>query len=185
AIPNVTFTLGDGSSVALNRSFDAVVGRFVMMFISDPTATLKRLAVNLRPGGIVVFHEWAARISPISPALPVLASLARIICATFERSGAWLDIGVELHSHMSDAGLLPAPRPLAEIAVCTGSDPAAHRRWAGFAESLLPKIVEYGIAAEQEVRDIVGDLREEFLQANVLVPLSWPMIGQWARKPDT
>jgi SAM-dependent methyltransferase len=184
SIENVSFQRGDVGSLALDRTFDVVVGRFVMMYLDEPTAALKAIAENVRPGGITVFHEWAARLSPISPELPVLASFANVIGATFERSGARLDTGLELHSHMRDAGLEPGPRPLAEIAMCAGTDPVAHRRWARFAESLLPKIVEYGIASEREVRDIIdGPLREEFLHARVLVPLSWPMIGQWARKP--
>jgi len=49
---------------------------------------------------------------------------------------------------------------------------------------MLPKIVEYGLGAEEEIRHSVEhDLREELLAATGLVPLSWLMIGQSARVP--
>jgi hypothetical protein len=49
---------------------------------------------------------------------------------------------------------------------------------------MLPKIVEYGLAAEVAVLDIVErQLRDELMDACGLIPLSWLMIGQWARKP--
>lgn len=114
---------------------------------------------------------------------PVLASFQNLLSATFERSGARLDIGAELYRRMRDAGFEPAASPLAEIAMCL--DPAVgYRRWALFGVSMLPKIVEYGLAREEEVLDLTERrLRDELLDARGLIPLSWLMIGQWARKP--
>jgi len=49
---------------------------------------------------------------------------------------------------------------------------------------MLPKIVEYGLGTEEEIRHRVEhDLRDELLAGTGLVPLSWLMIGQWARVP--
>jgi hypothetical protein len=62
----------------------------------------------------------------------------------------------------------------------------AYRHWALFARSMLPKIVAYGLATQEEVVDVVErQLRDELIAAHGLVPLSWLMIGQWARKPQT
>jgi hypothetical protein len=155
--------------------------------MSDPTAALQRIAERVRPGGVVAFHEFVASRSPASALnLPVLASLLDLLSATFARSGARLEIGAELSWRMREAGLEPDPTPLAEVAVCTGQGAAGYRRWALFALSMLPKIVEYGLAAEGEVLDTVErQLRDELLKARGLIPLSWLMIGQWARKPQT
>jgi len=115
---------------------------------------------------------------------PVLAALLALFTATFQRSGARTDIGAELYPRMRDAGLQPSPRPLAEFVLCPARDTAAYRRWALFARSMLPKIVEYGLGTEEEIRHSVEhDLREELLAATGLAPLSWLMIGQWARVP--
>ena len=183
-IANVVFHKADARSVRSERLFDAAVGRFVLMYMSDPTAALRLIAERVRPGGIVAFHEWVVGISTASANQPVLASFQNLISTAFERSGARLEIGAELYWRMRDAGLEPEPRPLAEIAVCMGQGPVAYRRWALFARSMLPKIVEYGLAAEKEVLDTVeGRLRDELSDARDLMPLSWLMIGQWARKP--
>ena len=85
---------------------------------------------------------------------------------------------------MRDAGLQPDPRPLAEVVLGPARDTVAYRRWALFAHSMLPKIVEYGLGAEEEIRrSVEHDLREELLAGTGLVPLSWLTIGQWARRP--
>jgi SAM-dependent methyltransferase len=184
AIANVAFREGDARSVKSERLFDAAVGRFVLMFMSDPTAALRLIAERVRPGGILAFHEWVAGLSTASANQPVLASFQNLISATFERSGAHLGIGAELYWRMRDAGLEPEPRPLAEVAVCMGEGAVAYRRWALFARSMLPKIVEYGLAAKKTALDAVErQLRDELIDARGLMPLSWLMVGQWARKP--
>jgi SAM-dependent methyltransferase len=183
-ITNVVFREGDARSVHSERLFDAAVGRFVLMYMSDPTAALRLIAGGVRPGGVVAFHEWVAGISPSSAMnLPVLAALQNLISTTWERSGAWLEIGAELHGRMRDAGLEPDSRPLAEIPMCVGQSATVYRRWALMARSMLPKIVEYGLATEQTVLDIIErQLRNELLDVRGLLPLNWLTIGQWARK---
>src|SRR5713101_8572673 len=56
-ITNVEFRESDVRLVDRGRLFDAAVGRFVLMFMSDPTATLRQVAERVRPSGIVAFHE--------------------------------------------------------------------------------------------------------------------------------
>jgi ubiquinone/menaquinone biosynthesis C-methylase UbiE len=185
AIQNVVFREGDARSVRPERPFDAAVGRFVLMYMGDPTTALRLIAELVRPGGILAFHEWDAGAPPVSSmSLPVLGSLQSLLVETWVRSGARSAIGGELYERMRDAGLEPDPRPLAEIATCAGRETTAYRRWALMARSLLPKIVEYGLATEQTVLDIIErQLREELIDVRGLLPLSWLMIGQWARKP--
>jgi ubiquinone/menaquinone biosynthesis C-methylase UbiE len=182
-ITNVEFRESDVRSLDPERLFDAAVGRFVLMFISDPTAALRQIAEGIRPGGIVAFHETDTRIG-IAPAMnqPVLAHLQDLIDQTFKRSGARSEIGGEMYWRMLDAGLEPDPMPLAEIAVHMGNGEVAYRRWALFARSFLPKIVEYGLATEKDILDILDQLRDELVPARGFTPLSWLMIARWARK---
>jgi ubiquinone/menaquinone biosynthesis C-methylase UbiE len=184
-IDNVEFRCSDARLVNPERPFDAAVGRFVLLFMSDPTAALRLIAERIRSGGIVAFLEWDARVtSAAAMNQPVLARLQELLARAFQRSGARLEIGAELYGRMLDAGLKPEPRPLAEIAVHMGQGEVAYRRWATMARSLLPKIVEYRLATEQEVLDLVEhQLRDELMSAQGFTPLSWLMIGQWARKP--
>lgn len=182
-LTNVTFHQGDARSIEAEKLFDAAVGRLVLMFTSDPTVALRLIAERVRPGGVVAFHEWMGEVSSAINQ-PVLASLQNLLSATFARSGARLEIGAELYWRMVDAGLEPEPRPLAEIAVDAEQGAVAYRRWVLIARSLLPKIIEYDLATEEEVLNTVEhELRYELLATRSLTPLSWLMIGQWARKP--
>ena len=183
-IGNVTFCVGDARSVDAERLFDAAVGRLVLMYMSDPAAALRRIAERVRPGGIVAFHEWVAGACPASAMnQPVLASFQDLMWATFERSGARLEIGGELHRLMADAGLEPEPAPLAEVAMGDGA--VGYRRWALLGRSLLPKMIEYGLAVREEILDTVERRLRDELMDRPLMPLSSLMIGQWARKPRT
>ena len=61
-IQNVSFREGDPAALSFERPFDAVIGRYVLMFQADPVAMLRGVARHLRPGGTIVFHEpdWEA-----------------------------------------------------------------------------------------------------------------------------
>src|SRR5215203_2485751 len=52
---NVTFLEGDVQSASLDEDFDAVVSRWIMMYLPEPVAVLHRLLSRLQPGGIVAF----------------------------------------------------------------------------------------------------------------------------------
>jgi ubiquinone/menaquinone biosynthesis C-methylase UbiE len=183
-ITNVEFREGDARAFDVERLFDAAVGRFVMMYMRDPTAALRQIAERVTPGGIVAFHEWDARVSPAAAmGQPVLAELQRLIARTFQRSGASLEIGAKLYGCMRAAELEPERRPLAEIVVHMGEDEVGYRRWAQFVPSLLPKMVEYGLATEDQMLDLIEHgLRDELVGAPGPMSLSWLMIGQWAHK---
>jgi len=181
-LANVTFIEGDARTIETGQIFDAAVGRMVLMYMNDPTVALRLIADRVRPGGVVAFQEWVGHV-PSAVNQPVLASLQHLLSTTFARSGARLDIGVELCWRMLDAGLEPTPQPLAEIAVDAKHGAHVYRRWLLIARSLLPKIVEYGLATEKEVLHIIEELGKELLGTRGLAPLSWLMIGQWAHKP--
>ena len=184
-ITNVSFRQADARYLDPGRPFDAAVGRFVLMFMPDPTAALRLFAERVRPGGILAFCEQSASVTAVPAAQqPALAALLALFTSVFERSGARPDVGAELYPRMRDAGLQPHPTPLAEFVLCPARDTLTYRRWAQFARSMLPKIVEYRLGTEEEIRHRVEhDLREELLAATGLVPLSWLMIGQWAHVP--
>src|SRR5690348_3091714 len=71
-VRNVTFTQSDVSQIASTRLFDAVVGRFILMYLPDPTGVLRSLSRLVRPGGVFAFQEstWAP-VFAISTHLPL------------------------------------------------------------------------------------------------------------------
>lgn len=50
-LTHVAFKAGDLREVILDHDFDAIVGRFVLIYLGDPVAALQYLTQHLRPGG--------------------------------------------------------------------------------------------------------------------------------------
>jgi len=148
---NVSFRVGDPSEMSFERPFDAVVGRYVLQFQPDPAAMLRNLAVHLRPGGVIVFHEldWeGARSFP--PSL-TYDRCCRWIAETIRLSGAETRMGVLLPSAFADAGL-PVPSMRLEAVVGSGgnsSDPL--RLVADVACTLLPEMERFGVATADDL----------------------------------
>jgi hypothetical protein len=104
----------------------------------------------------------------------------------FRRSGAHLNIGFELYWRMCDAGLEVYPVPLAEVPLDVGPESMVYQRYACVTRSILPKIIEYGLASEGQVgiETLEERLRNEVLSARATVPLFALLVGQWAPKPS-
>src|SRR5438067_1073498 len=88
SLRNVSFREGDPISMTFEKPFDAVIGRYVLMFQTDPTMMLRGVAAHVRPGGVVVFHEpdWEGTRS--LPQVPTYERCCRSIVETLRRAGA-------------------------------------------------------------------------------------------------
>src|SRR6266404_5820552 len=106
---NVSFIQSDACEVASNRSFDAAVGRFILMFVPDPVAVLRSLSRLVRPDGVLAFQEpsWAPFLLLSAP-LPLWSAGVSLIHETLRRSGANTEMGFALYRIFQEAGL-PAP----------------------------------------------------------------------------
>ena len=187
-LSSVEFRLGDAQDVAalgLDGGFDAIVGRLVLMYTREPVAALRGLVALLRPEGIVAFERidftvvgWTKH-----PPGPLLQRANGWIREAFARMGAHPGMGFELHPTYLAAGL-PAPALQMNALIGAGPEWRLYETSAGVIASLLPKLVELGIATAQEVDvdTLAGRLRDEAvaLEATSSSP---PLIGAWARKP--
>ena len=66
----VRFEVGDLNSYEPKDTYDAVVGRFVLPYLDDPVATLRRVAAHVRPGGVIAMMEFDVRQIGGSPETP-------------------------------------------------------------------------------------------------------------------
>src|SRR5581483_4020832 len=105
---NVTFEVGDLSELRPGRTFDALIGRLVLMYLPDPAATLAQLARFVRPGGIVAFQEMEMSLSRSVPPLRLFETSVGWVRETFRRAGFETDMGSRLFATFLHAGL---PRP--------------------------------------------------------------------------
>lgn len=179
-ITNVAFLQGDVSQVALSDQFDAVVGRAILMYIKDRAALLQRLSQQLRPGGIVAFQELDLTLAgTMLPHAPLFEQAGHRIKEVFRRAG--LDTqGMNLFRLFLEAGL-PAPE-MALITTVGGSDWAGHEHLADVTSALLPLMIQWGVATEEEVqvKTLEQRLREEAARLHS-VSMSLGLMNVWTR----
>lgn len=165
---NVEFIAGDARKLELPNDFDALVGRFVLMYMANPSDALKHLVLHLRPDGIVAFQEPEYTIYPAvaHPDTPLMNQLISWIVEVFQATGAHLDKGIGLYRVFVEAGL-PEPIMHFEAPVGAAETWAGYRYMATIFESLLPMLEKYDIAtaAEVGVETLAARIREEVLIA--------------------
>jgi SAM-dependent methyltransferase len=181
-IANVEFEVGDPASMHFNEMFDAIIGRFVLMYQDNPAASLKRMIRHVRDGGVVAFHELASISCRSWPAVPVFDEAARWLAEGLRSSGARPDLGLEMHSIFLDCDL-PAPVMRIETLVSGEGDSPVYQLVAEALRSMAPTLEESNIAsaAQLEIDTLADRMREEVI-ANRGVAMSYGLVAAWARK---
>lgn len=163
--------------------FDAVIGRFVLMYLPDPAAALRRFAACVRPGGVLAFQEIVTAQARTVPEMPLFQRAVGWIAGTFERCGFHFDMGDRLYAAFLAAGF-PAPELIAGARVEGGADTFAYDYVAETVRSLLPAGERVGTMSRAEVGvDTLADrLRAEAMRHSACIVLP-TLIGAWARTP--
>src|SRR5258707_6401644 len=102
---DVRFEVGDLDAYEPRQMFDALVGRFVLAYLKEPSAALRRLAKYVRPGGIVAMVEFDVRVMCVSPHSPLHQQVIDWIVGAFEGSGVSPSLGSDIAKVFDDAGL--------------------------------------------------------------------------------
>ena len=167
-VRNVEFIAGDARALDSSDKFDAVVGRFVLMYMAEPGKAFTQFITHLKPGGIVAFQEPEYTLYPalLHPDTPLMNQLIKWILEVFEHSGAHLDMGVGLYRAFVDAGL-PPPTMHLESPIGAAKTWAGYRYMATIFQSLLPLLEKYGLATTEQVDvdTLATRIRQEVLTA--------------------
>lgn len=123
-------------------TFDAIVGRRLLMYLPDPAATLRRLLTHLRPGGTVFFQEFILLDSPTL--LPLHDRVRGWMKTMLQEERASWQFGRELPRVFSAAGL-PPPVMRAEADVASPGQPDSLADRVRF---VLPRLMQAGISAD-------------------------------------
>ena len=176
---NITFLQSDIVSYVADEPFDALVGRCVLLYQPDPSATVSAALRNLRPGSVVAFIEPVMFPSPGPDSL--IQRAGAFIFEAFRRSGAHMDLGLRLHSVFEKAGL-PQPNMCFEMAVDPKQDSILFQYIADTYASLLPKGVEYGMSEPQgiDLAALPGLIAAE-MKARGHAMIGAPMVAAWCR----
>lgn len=102
---NVKFQVSDISSFETGQ-YDAIFGRRVLMYQSDPVAIIRRLKRLLKPDGIMLFQESDENGALLNgPDLPLHNQAQDWIWKTVKHEGGHTHIGSELYGMMKSAGM--------------------------------------------------------------------------------
>ena len=182
---NVTFLEGDVHSIGLDEDFDAVVGRWILMYLPEPVAALHRLLRCLQPGGIIAFQENDFTYPPMTfPLAPLHEQVVQWTTPPPGRGGPDQQMGSKLYRTYLDAGL-SAPQLRLDAPIGGGPDWPGYAYVADTVRSLLPMLEQMGVVTAEEVgiETLAERLRAEAVGQRVVQMLPI-VIGAWARKPS-
>jgi SAM-dependent methyltransferase len=148
---NVSFRHGDVTDMDFERPFDAVVGRCVLIFNRNAPSMLRRLAKQLKLGGLIVFHEPTMLVAQSFPRAPLYDLCCHWAIEGFRLGGTQIDTAHGMHNIFVAAGL---PAPTMRMHVSIGGAPGIFEwlhRLAEIIQTLLPVIEQHGIATAAEV----------------------------------
>jgi protein-L-isoaspartate O-methyltransferase len=182
---NVRFEIADLEAFNSAEIFDAVIGRLVLLYQPDPSATLRRFRNFLRPGGIIAFQETDIETSSQVPASETFSRVRSWILAGFNAGGAELNMGSRLLSTFLNAGL-PRPTMIAASRVESGPDSQAYASMAQIVQSMLPLLERTGTATIEEVAiDTLADRLRQDAVKNESVTFPPRLVGAWSRLPES
>lgn len=174
-LANVHFLEGDPATMTFAEPFDALVGRYVLLFQPEPAAWLAAVTRHVRLGGIVVLHEPDLTLASSAPPVPAYDRCCQLMLEAFGRP----NMTRRLRPIFTAAGL---PPPTMQLQVLFGGAPdiAPWLHVAGdMAASVVPTMERLGIATAAEV-DV---LRREMRVIGDSTIIGRSEIGAWTRVP--
>jgi ubiquinone/menaquinone biosynthesis C-methylase UbiE len=181
----IRFAVADLDSFHPDETFDAIIGRLILMYLPDPAAALRRLVRHLRPGGILAFQELSMPAIRSVPDAPQFLQCKSWILETFERAGFETEMGGKLFTTFLAAGL-PAPEMIAAGRAEGGRQSQVYAYIAATLQSLLPAMERAGVATADEVgiNDLADRLRDEAVARKACIINFPPLIGAWTTRPE-
>lgn len=181
---NVSFVEADVGQVASrklgSKPFDAVVGKLILEYVSDPGAVLRSLSNLVRPEGIVILQDcyWAPLLQ-LTAHLPLWAKCASLIYRTFDCCDVNMDMEHRLYRAFLDAAL-PMPKIIIEIPV--GNSPDI-RRWVyDIFCTLYPQMRKHNLPTNDvgNVKSLLSRLEAELDRTKTFAACIG-LIGAWSQ----
>lgn len=147
---NARFVVGDIHDPAPDGPYDAIIGRLVLMYVSDPATVIRTQASVLRPGGVVVPIEFDLSSARAVPQTPLVDQALSWLGEAFTRSGVEPALGPRLWTVLREAGL----RPVGMLGVQPHfgpEDPDGAAILAGIVRTVVPLMERTHVATAAEV----------------------------------
>lgn len=180
-LTNIHLVNDNLATLQLDAPVDAVVGRLILMHLSDPVAALRNLTAGLNRPGIVLFQEIDIGVARTEPPTPLAESMIELVRQAFERSGVDPRPGMRLHDQFVSAGL-PAPQlaSLGRIEAPPARTSAA--LLTSVLTTLLPALEATGLATAHDLQlpTLPARLSAAVTQHGSLI-FTPPLITAWTR----
>jgi ubiquinone/menaquinone biosynthesis C-methylase UbiE len=149
-LTSVEFHAATMAEFASDGSFDAVVGRYVLIHQDDPAAFLKAAARHVRPGGAIAFHEMdvTAAIRNSNPEVRVWEQTMTWLMQGAAAGCRHYDAGSRLTGLFAAAGL-PEPEIQGEFWAGGGPGSPLYRWAADTTRTMLPLLARVGVPADE------------------------------------
>ncbi len=182
-LDHIDFAHSDIGTYRTDASYDAVIGRHILIHTPDPHVVVGLAHSLLNPGGVAVFQEYDFSVvhRPF-PEAPLCERIFEIFRAFFAKA-AHGNIGTRLFQLLIDAGF-PSPECRVEYPLDGGADSPFYEWIAESFRSILPRAAALGLVRSDEVAGIdslAGRLKEETISHRGGVP-GPAMVGCFARK---
>jgi len=181
---HVDFVRANVSEYRTDATYDAVIGRHILIHTPDPRVVVGMAHSLLQPGGVAVFQEYdfsvVHRPFPDAPLCARIFDVFRELFAKIVHD----NIGTRLFHLFIEAGFL-SPQCRVEYPIDGGGDSPFYEWIAESFRSILPRAEALGLVRSDEVAGIdslAGRLREEVVSHRGCVP-GPTMVGCFARKP--
>jgi ubiquinone/menaquinone biosynthesis C-methylase UbiE len=146
----VSFELGDVNNFGGAQSYDAVIGRFILLHLTSPADMLRRLAGQLKRNCIVSFIEMDIGTATAVPGFPLFDLCMGWIVEMYRRAGFEPNMGSKLYGAFRAAGL--SPQLAGSCRVEAGPTPAALDYITDSIRSAMPVLEKLGIAGAEEIQ---------------------------------
>lgn len=182
SLDTVSFREGDPTDMTFEEPFDAIVGRYVLMFQPDPASMLRRVVAHARRAGLIVFHEPYRGGVRSHPPVGTYDRAWGLVDDTFTQLGADPEMGLKLHATFVAAGL-PAPAMHLESIIAGGTTSLDHVHYEmDLAETLVGEMERLGIATPDDLEpETLADRVFAEATATESVVVGRAEIGAWSR----
>ena len=182
---NISFCVAEVKDIK-NETFDAVAGRYVLLFNLDRAEMVRAARRLTRPGGIIVFHEpdFSHVMHASNPPAPLYDRAMNLIVETLSRCGSDPYMALGLYRAFTQAGLEPTLSLRASITGPTDLYGPVDRQTEVLA-SMGPVMRELGLVKPGEIDDPKNSQRRarEEVRALGSVLIGSLEIGAWVRVP--
>jgi len=182
-LDHIDFVHGDIGAYRTDASYDAAIGRHILIHTPDPRTVVAIAHSLLNPGGVAVFQEYDFSVvhHPF-PEAPLAERMLEIFRAFFA-TAAHGNIGTRLFQLLTDAGF-SSTECRVEYPMDGGADSPFYEWIAESFRSILPRAAALGLVSNEEIVGIdslAERLKEETISHRGCVP-GPAMVGCFGRK---